>query len=105
MTQKRRAKPARTKTVSSRLEIELLEVATAAAKEAGLSLGAFMREAVLEKLGRARVRGEAITDLHEDVRKLRADLALATEAILTVTGEGEDAHAEAEAWVLKNLNH
>ena len=104
MNPKRRAKPARTKTVSYRLETELRAAVTSAAQSMGLSDGAFVREAVLEKLGRSRVRGEALSEVHEEVRRLRADLALAAEAILTVSGGGEPARPAAAAWVRNNLN-
>jgi hypothetical protein len=104
VTTKSRPKSPLTKTASSRLEIGVLTAASTAAKETGMSLGAFMREAVLEKLARLQGREEALSDLHKEVRKLRAELALATEAIMTVSGGGKAAQPAAAAWVKNNLN-
>lgn len=73
------------------------------AKAAGLSEHGYAREALIEKLQRAQAERGGWLELFEEVRRLRSELATATQAILTVSSQPVTAQ-DAEEWVRKNLN-
>ena len=97
--------PGKTSFISYRIASETQAELKRQAKAAGLTPNAFAAEALLEKLERAKGERRASVELFEEVRRLRADLSLATEAVLTLTGKGANAREMAGAWVRKNLNH
>lgn len=73
------------------------------AKAAGVSENGYACAALIEKLEGSNLTA-TVDDIRAEVRKLRADLALATQAILTVTGGTEASGPRAMAWVRKHLN-
>ena len=95
--------PAKTQFVSYRISAEVAAELEASAKALGLSRNGFACEALLEKLHRAKAERAAWSDVFEEVRRLRAELAVATQAILTVSSQPVSAR-DAERWVRKNLN-
>lgn len=89
--------------ISCRLGRAAHEKFTARAEALGLSLGGFAREALLQQLAQADEEAQGIAALREEVKSLRRELALATRAILTVSGAPVTPE-QAEEWVRKNLN-
>ena len=96
--------PQATKLVSFRLSAESFEKLRALGGRSGMSSGGVAREAVIAKLSEAAVTGAQVEDLWKEVRTLRAELALATEAVLSVLASNEEAQRRASAWVRNNLN-
>lgn len=89
--------------VSYRLKPAEHEKLAALASAAGMSEGGFARQAMLERLAAARAEATGAAAVHDEVRTLRRELALATRAILTVVGNPVTPEQAAE-WVRKNLN-
>lgn len=89
--------------LSYRLDRTNHERLVAQAKASGMSVGGFAREALLQKLVQAEEEAKGIGTLFTEVQTLRRELALATRAILTVSGAPVTPEQAAE-WVRKNLN-
>jgi hypothetical protein len=96
---------AKTKFISFRIRDDVAEEVEAAANAAGISPNAFACEVLLEKLHAIKTQAQGISEVYEEVRRLRADLAKATEAVLTVANRKENPQERAANWVRKNLNH
>lgn len=94
---------AKTKFISYRISAEVAAELELCAKAAGLGRNAYACEALLEKLQRVQAERGGWLELFEEVRRLRAELAAATQAILTVSSQPVSAR-DAEEWVRKNLN-
>lgn len=94
---------AKTRFVSYRISAEVAAELKTCAKAAGLSPNGYACEALVEKLQRAQAERGGWLELFEEVRRLRAELATATQAILTVSSQPVSAK-DAEEWVRKNLN-
>lgn len=73
------------------------------AKASGLSEHGYAREALIEKLQRAESDRRGWLELFEEVRRLRKELALSTQAVLAVSGSPVTPDQAAD-WVRKNLN-
>lgn len=95
---------AKTEHISYRISQDVLAELEQQAKAVGLSPNAFACEALLEKLQRTQSERRGWLELFEEVHRFRSDFALATEALLTVAGRGENAREKAAAWVRQNLN-
>lgn len=93
-----------TKLVSFRLSAEAYKELCALGVRRGMSPGGAAREAVLGMLADASASRARADEIWKDVRGLRADLAAATGAILTVLAPNEEAEMKAASWVRKNLN-
>ena len=90
--------------IAFRLEEDLREVLVSRAEELGVSPHLLARHYVTEQLYEAEDRSaarESLTTLQTDLRELRADLALAVEALLVSAGKVPP--AEAQTWVSQNL--
>ena len=96
--------PRVTKLVSFRLSAEAFEQLTALGERTGMSAGGVAREAVLAKLTEAATTRDRGEELWKEVRTLRAELAVATEAVLLVLAPHEEAQKKASAWVRTKLN-
>lgn len=96
---------AKTKFISFRIREDVADEVEAAANAAGISPNAYACEVLLEKLHAIKTQAQGISEVYEEVRRLRADLAKATEAVLTVANSRDDARERAANWVRKNLNH
>lgn len=75
----------------------------ARADAAGLSPGGFAREALLQKMAQAEEDAQGVTGLRAELKSLRQELAVATQAILTVIGNPVSPEQAAE-WVRRNLH-
>lgn len=94
---------AKTKFISYRISPEVAAELDTCARAVGLSRNGYACEALIEKLQRAQAERGGWLELFGEVRRLRDELAAATQAILTVSGQPVTAK-EAEEWVRKNLN-
>lgn len=92
--------------ISFRLERSARPVLTRAAKAAGMKVSNYVEGAVLEKLGELEDRrtSQEIENLRDEIRLLREELALATEATLVVAGSQKPYSADAaKSWVSTHL--
>ncbi|MEN8717007.1 MAG: hypothetical protein ABF384_19015 [Verrucomicrobiales bacterium] len=92
--------------VTFRLERDVRPLLQEAAQVAGLKISNYVEEAVLEKLGQIdRLRtSQEIELLRNEIRILREELSLATEASLVITGSRQPYSAEAaKKWVRTHL--
>lgn len=92
--------------ISFRLERSARPVLTRAAKAAGMKVSNYVEAAVLEKLGEIEDRrtSQELEDLRGEIRILREELAIATEATLVIVGSQKPYSAEAaKSWVSSNL--
>ena len=91
--------------IAFRLEEDLREVLVSRAEELGVSPHLLARHYVTEQLYEAEDRSaarESLTTLQTDLRELRADLALAVEALLVSAGKVPA--AEARKWVEESFH-
>lgn len=96
--------PARSKIVTFRIaDGPHAELEKRAAKM-GQSPGGLAREMVLENLANQEAEKRGVLELQAQVQKLRSDLAIATEALLTVIGGTKESGQLAAGWVSRNLN-
>lgn len=96
--------PSRTKFVSFRIPESLHVTLAKRARSIGQSPGGLAREIVVEKLASQEVQQLGVSELHQELKKLRSELAVATEALLTVIGGTKESAGRAAAWVRRNLN-
>lgn len=92
------------KLVSFRLSADVYNDLRAVGGRLGMSPGGAAREAVLEKLSQSKAAGDVAKEVWKEVHALRAELAVAMEAVLTVLAPNAEAEKRASAWVRKNLN-
>lgn len=95
--------PAKTHFVSYRISSHLGAELKRQAKETGQSPNGYACAALIEKLDRSNSEMHAL-ELQSQIQKLRSDLAVATEALLTVIGGTKESGPRAAAWVKRNLN-
>lgn len=93
----------KTKVVSYRITSALAAELKLQAKAVGQTSNGFACAVLIDRLTRAPSEMRAL-ELEAQIRKLRADLATATEALLTVIGGTKESGPRAAAWVKKNLN-
>ena len=93
----------KTKVVSYRISVHLDAELKRQAKVVGQSPNGYACTALIEKLERSNSEIHAL-ELQAQLQKLRLELGMATEAILTVIGGTKDSAARAAAWVKRNLN-
>ena len=95
---------AKTEQVIFRLEPEVYKNLVRRAKAAGQSPNGFARELFEQRLAALEANKTGIVEIYTDLQKLRSELAVATEAILTLNGREAISPEKAADWVRKNLN-
>jgi hypothetical protein len=93
-------------TVSFRLDPETKEILKRSAKAAGMQLGCFVEQIVLEKLDGSELErmSDDLDAMRREIEELREELAVATEATLVVIGSRKPYPPEtAKSWVTEHL--